>query len=520
MIARLTLAAALIAAGAAGMWLYMRPDAAQPAGPESTTAPPAAAQAPPDATQTLTLSSESLSRAGVVMADVFTSSEGAELRVPGVVEPDAYRTVDVTPIVGGTVVSMQVALGDAVRQGAVVARLRSPELTDEVRQWMTGRANLDAVSRRLARTRQLAKIGAASQQELETDQADMVRASTDVETARARLLRLGLDDARLAAIATGDAAPETIDIKAPAGGIVVRRAANQGQNVGPADALITLANIGRVWVMADVFERDLGRVRIGQSATVSAEAFAGRAWTGRLTYVDPELARDSRTARARVEVDNPDGALRFGMFVALTLKSASEGERVTVPSTAVQTIGSVPVVYVQAQQAGQFQERPVVLGATAGDQIEIRSGLHAGERVVVSGSFFLRAERDRLGWPPPVALVVPALIPVAPRGQPAPTTAAARNAPVARRVIEITAAGLTPDRVTVPAHQPVDLVFIRRVDDSCGEDVMIPALGIRRSLPRDKEVIIRLPARAPGELTFSCGLDMLRGVIIVAGGGS
>jgi plastocyanin domain-containing protein len=72
--------------------------------------------------------------------------------------------------------------------------------------------------------------------------------------------------------------------------------------------------------------------------------------------------------------------------------------------------------------------------------------------------------------------------------------------------------------VTVPANQPVDLVFVRRVDDSCGEDVMIPALGIRRALPLNKEVVIRLPARQPGELTFSCGLDMLRGVIVVSGG--
>jgi multidrug resistance efflux pump len=191
------------------------------------------------------------------------------------------------------------ALGDAVRAGAVVARLRSPELTDEVRQWMTGRQT-SMPSAAGWRTRQLAKIGAASQRELETDQADLVRASTDVETARARLMRLGLDDARLAAIASGDVAPETIDIKTSAGGIVVRRSANQGQNVGPADSLITLANISRVWVMADVFERDLGRVRLGQSATVSAEAFGGP--VDRKAHVcRSELARDSRTARARVK---------------------------------------------------------------------------------------------------------------------------------------------------------------------------------------------------------------------------
>jgi cobalt-zinc-cadmium efflux system membrane fusion protein len=518
MMTKLTMAVALVAAGAAGMWFYLRPDAVPSAASGSATLSPAVLPAPPGVAQTLTLSSEALSRAGVIVAAATASNDGAELRVPGVVEPDAYRTVDVTPIVGGTVVSVAAALGDSVREGAVVARLRSPELTDEVRQWMTGRANLDAVSRRLARTRQLAKIGAASQQELETDQSDFVRASTDVETARARLLRLGLDDPRLAAIASGDTIPELIDIKASASGIVIRRAANQGQNVGPADSLITLANLARVWVMADVFERDLGRVRVGQSAVVSVEAFTGRTWTGRLTYLDAELARESRTARARVEVDNPDGVLRFGMFVALTLKSTSEGERVMVPATAVQTIGAVPVVYVQAQHQDQFQERPVVVGAGAGDRLEIRSGLKAGERVVVSGSFLLRAERDRLGWPPPT----PPLEVAAGRvlARPASPSSAGSPVPVTRHVIEITAAGLTPVRVTVPANQAVDLVFVRRIDDSCGEDVVIPALGIRRKLPRNEEVVIRLPAQPPGELTFSCGLDMLRGVIVVSGGGA
>lgn len=518
MMKQLTLAAVLVAAGATGMWLYLRPAGAQPAPFGSAPVAPVSPQGSAEAPQTMTITSEALLRAGVIVAAATTSTDGALLRVPGVVEPDAYNTVDVTPIVGGTVVSMSVALGDYVREGAVVARLRSPELTDEVRQWMTGRASLDAVSRRLARTRQLAKIGAASQQELEADQADEVRATTEVGSARARLLRLGLDDARLQAIASGDTAPELIDIKASAKGIVIRRTANQGQNVGPSDSLITLANLGRVWIMTDVFERDLGRVRVGQSAIVSVEAFPERTWTGRLTYVEPELARESRTARARVEVDNPDGALRFGMFVALTLTSAPVGERVMIPATAVQTIGAVPVVYVEARPAGEFQERPVVLGQTAGDHVEIRSGVNAGDRVVIGGSFFLRAERDRLGWPPPAA---PSMTPAqpTPRRQAALPGAGAPAASVARRLIEITAAGLTPARVTVPANQPVDLVFVRRVDDSCGEDVLIPELGIRRPLPRNEEVVIRLPARGPGELTFSCGLDMLRGVIVVSGGG-
>jgi cobalt-zinc-cadmium efflux system membrane fusion protein len=380
------------------MFFYMRPAANPPgaAGP----APDPSATMPAD-TRTLILTAEAMARAGVSVAPVTPSTEGTAIRVPGIIEPDAYRTVDVTPIVSGTVLSVSAALGDLISQGTVVARLRSPELTDEVRRWLTGKANLDAVSRRLERTRQLVKIGAASKEEAETDQSDFVRSSTDLETARARLLRLGLTDLRLAAIAAGEAAPETIDVRAPAAGVVLRRTANVGQNVGPADSLITLASVRSVWAVADVFERDLGQVRLGQRVTLTTDAFPGRTWTGRVTYVDPQLARETRTARARVEVDNPDAALRIGMFVALTISSASVSARVMVPMTAIQTLGAVFVVYIEGAQPNQFVERAVAVGASVGDQVEIRSGLSPGEKVVVAGSFFLRSERDRLGWPPP-----------------------------------------------------------------------------------------------------------------------
>jgi len=136
-----------------------------------------------------------------------------------------------------------------------------------------------------------------------------------------------------------------------------------------------------------------------------------------------------------------------------------------------------------------------------GDQVR------AGDRVVTTGSFALRAERERLGWPPPMPAVAPAIA--------VPTPPAASASSVAVRVVEITAAGLVPARVTVPANQPVDLVFIRRVDDTCGTQVEIPDLKVQRDLPRDERVTIRLPPQSPRDLSFSCGMDMLKGVIIV-----
>lgn len=505
MIARIAIAVGLVALGAAAMFVYLGPSTAQVAVPSPTIGVGTAGSTPaPAMADMLMLTPEAVRRAGIAVAPVVSSNDAGALVVPGVVEPDGYRTVAVTPIVGGTVVSVSAALGDVVTRDSTVARLRSPELTDEVRRWLSLSADLDVVTRRLTRTRDLAKIGAASQQELEEVEADSVRATTDLATARARLIRLGLDDARMAAVAAGGGVPETIDVQAGAGGVVLTRPVNPGQNVGPMDTLMTLADVSSVWIMADIFERDAAHVRAGERVAVTSETFPGRTWTGRVSYVDPELARDTRTVRARVEVSNPDGALRFGMFVIVTLRLPSTSPRMMVPQTAVQMLGAVPVVYVEeVEQPGHFTERPVVTGVSSGDRIVIRSGLLEGERVVVEGSFFLRAERERLGWPPPVA---PAL------DEPMSMPSAE---PVIRRVVEVTASGLTPPRVEIPAFQPVDLVFVRRVEETCGTEVLIPGLGVRRELPLNQEVVVRIPARAPGELAFACGMDMLKGVIVV-----
>ena len=123
-----------------------------------------------------------------------------------------------------------------------------------------------------------------------------------------------------------------------------------------------------------------------------------------MSYVDPQLALDTRTARVRIDVANPGRALRLGMYVDVSLSVATGTTALRVPVTAVQTIGSQQVVYVaDVRQAGRYFERPVVLGTSSGQQVEILSGISGLDDVVVQGSFTLRAERDRLGLPPPAA---------------------------------------------------------------------------------------------------------------------
>lgn len=502
MIKRILFSLGLVAIGAVGFYLVDR--GISPPQAPAVAEIPAAASVAPASGRSLTLSEEAMARAGIKVVAVGDGGVDATRRLPGVVEPHGYRVVDVTPLMSGSVTEVRAQLGQVIQKGAVVARLRSPELTDEVRRWLTIRADRDVVEKRLTRTESLAKIGAASRQDLEEDQASLVRVRTELDTARLRLERLGVPEPRLVAMGQGESLPELFDVVAQAGGVVTSRLVNPGQNVAVGEPMLTVADRSSVWIIADVFEADLGQIREGQQARVTSETFPERAWTGRVTYLDPSIARDTRTAKVRIEVENRDEALRFGMFVAVELGIAGSSSDLVVPRAAVQSLGPVDVVFVE-QAPGRFVERVVSLGPETGDSVVVRSGLAAGARVVTSGSFALRAERDRLGWPPPVPPVDAAPL----------TKGTDSQAAVTTRVIEITADGLVPPRVTVPANQPVDLVFIRRVTETCGTEVELASLNIRRALPLGERVTLHLPPQPPGELSFSCGMDMLKGVIIV-----
>lgn len=481
MVKQLFAAVGLVVLGVvAGVWWGRAPAA------PTVPAPATPGQAP--AISGVAPASVSSVSAGMVVAPAEATVQGADLSVPGVVEPDGYRQVEVTTLLGGTVMDVLVVPGGAVAPGQVVARLRSPELADEFQQWRTTLADREVVANRLTRVTRLAAIGAASRQELEQVQADEVRSAAEVEARRSRLLRLGVAEARLSAAAGADGLPDTFDVRATARGVVVDRVVNPGTNVEAGDRVITLAETTAVWVTASVYTPDLMRVRVGQAAEVVTDAFPGRTWAGRVTYIDPSLTPESRTARVRVELASPDGALRFGMLTRVTLHESPGTSVVTVPRSAIQWIGAVPVVYVQ-QPGGDVTSRPVTVRDDGGGRVTVTSGLAPKELVVVEGAFALRAEGARRGATLPTAAV--------------------------ERVVEITAAGLVPPRVTVPAGTPVDLVLIRRVEQTCGTEVSIPELGIRRDLPLGERVVVRIPPRDPGELAFSCGMDMLKGVIVV-----
>jgi RND family efflux transporter MFP subunit len=350
----------------------------------------------------VTISEEAMKRAGIELVPVTRGAVGASaVRLPGTVEPNAYKQVVVTPLVAGRVTRVLVELGDQVRRGQTLLQVFSPELADAQTKYLSAKAELEAHEQELARTTKLVAIGAASQQEMERLHAEHAAKLAGVQSLRSRLVLLGMPAPAIDALSPGRDIEATTDIPAPMAGVVTERAANAGLNVDTATKVFTVVDLSSVWVVAALYERDFSRVRVGSAASVTTTADPGLARQGRVSYIDPQLSADTRTARVRVEVPNPRQELRLGMSANIEVAAATNRQAVMVPRVAVQNVGDRQVVYVaNPAEPGRFTEREVRLGDVSGEEVEVVSGVQPGDQVVSRGSFFIRAERERLGLRP------------------------------------------------------------------------------------------------------------------------
>jgi cobalt-zinc-cadmium efflux system membrane fusion protein len=505
---------ALMAAGAGIASFVIRPapmiktDSNVPTGPHQPAADAfRSVPASGAADVVVTLTPAATQRAGIVLAQASSGRGTSTLRLPGVVEPNAYNQVVVTPLVAGRVTRVVAELGQSVRAGQSLAEIFSPELAEAETRFVSLRAELDAHERELQRTEKLVEIGSASRQELERLHAEHTAKLTAVESATSRLELLGLSPSAIGNLGPGKNVGATTTIVAPIAGVVTERAANAGLNVDTTAKLFTVVDLSTVWVVADLYEKDFSRVRVGASAGITTKAFPNAALHGHVSYIDPQVNRETRTAKLRVEVSNPKQDLRLGMFADVSIEAEGAGSAALIPRAAVQNVGNRTVVYVaDSTQPGKFIEREVRLGDRSGSNVFVLGGVHPGESVVADGSFAVRAERDRLGLratePPPRA------------NGAAEFQSTARPEPQGGQVL-VTENGYEPAKLMLRAGAPARLTFVRSTDKTCGTEVVFPSLNIRRALPLSEPVVIEFTPKNSGEIRFVCGMSMLRGSVVV-----
>jgi cobalt-zinc-cadmium efflux system membrane fusion protein len=388
-----------------------------------------------------------------------------------------------------------------------LAEIFSPELAEAQASYVSARAELDAHDRELARMEKLVQLGSVSRQELERVVAEHTARRTAVQSGASRLKLLGVSEVAIEHLGTGHSATSAIlAVPAPLSGVVTERPANVGLNVDSATLLATIVDLSTVWVMADVYERDFGRVRVGMPATITAGGPPQLSLTGKVTYIDPQVNAEARTAKARVEVPNLRQELRLGMLADVRLPSAAGPPMgITVPRKAVQNLFDRSVVYVvNPANEGEFLERTVRLGDGTGDAVVVLAGLESGDVVVSDGSFHVRAERERLG------LGEPGPIPALPQAAAQADTKALQTAKVT-----VTKDGFEPSKVTLRAGTPARLTFVRTTDQTCATEVAMPSLKIKRPLPLNKPVAIEFTPAKAGTVDFVCGMGMFKGNIVV-----
>jgi len=358
------------------------------------TALPAAPAEPQEIEVTVPV--ESLDRMHLQFGRVTAGTMSTEIRVPGTVQPNAYREVHVTPIAGGVVTQVSVELGQSVKRGQPIAQLFSRDLSEAQTAFVGFEAELDVEHKKLERTQELVRIGAASREELERVEADHRVHAAHVQEARQKLILLGMEEGKIELLNTGQTPSAYIPVPSPIDGIVTARSVNLGQVVGVGQDLLTVTDLSSVWIEGNLLEDDFNVVRAGSGASITTPAYPGRIYRGVVDYIEPRVDPQTRTAKVRVTIQNPGLALRTGMYMDLTFTNVQAGKVAIVPKEAIQTVASGSVVYLRvASEEGRFLQRAVRIGGETVGGFGVLEGLTQGDTVVTEGSVLLRAESLR-----------------------------------------------------------------------------------------------------------------------------
>lgn len=320
---------------------------------------------------------------GIRIAPVGTITTSG-LALTGSITYDADRVTYIGARTAGRVLNVAAELGARVGRGATLVELESVDV-GQIRAEERQATELLAIAREnYARERRLEQQGISSRKELLDAEAELRRNEAAFRSARDRLAVLG----------AGHGAGGHFDVSAPFAGVIVTRNVSRGQMAEPTDTLFTVADLSRVWIELDIFERDLARVRMGQGVAVTTDAYPGRTFPGRIVYVASILDPAKRTVRARVAIPNADRALKPGMFARAVVQVGGGGPAVVVvPQAAVQELRGRQVVFVPGAKPGEFRPAPVEVGETVdSNRVVIRTGLAPGARVVTEGAFALRSE--------------------------------------------------------------------------------------------------------------------------------
>jgi Cu(I)/Ag(I) efflux system membrane fusion protein len=309
---------------------------------------------------------------GIKTVPVTRQTIDQPIRTVGIVQSDETRTTHVHVKFDGFIEKIYVNYtGRLVRKGQPLFKIFSRDLLAAQQEYLSSRTAL-------------AKIPAGAGESVRSSAQQLAAA------ARERLRLFDVPPSVLADIERTGVAQRSITIVSPQTGNVIEKQAIEGLAVTPMMHLYVIADLSQVWVLADVYERDMSRVKVGQRAKMTVDALPGRTFEGAVTFVSPTVDTTTRTIKVRFEFPNRDGALRPGAYATVQILTPG-GEGLTIGADSVIDTGERKIVFVAAGE-GRFEPRAVVTGAAFDDRYQVLEGLHEGEVIATSGQFLLDSE--------------------------------------------------------------------------------------------------------------------------------
>jgi len=334
-----------------------------------------AGEEPPQEQNAITISTEKVQKLGVRTEAAALRELIRTVRAVATIQPDERSQYEVVTKFEGWIHRLHVnATGQTVRKGDALMEIYSPELITAQQEYLIAARGLQAVADADAQTR-------AAMQRL-------------VASALQKLRNWDIAEAELRRLQHSGEVQQYLALRAKADGVVLEKKAVAGQRMMPGETLYEMADLSAVWLLADVFEQDLGMIHPGQLVTIRIDAYPDKVFNGKVAFVYPQITAETRTASVRIELPNPDGKLKPAMYAHVEFASFhSKNKVLTVPDSAVLDTGTRRVVLVDLG-AGRYEPRTVKLGMHADGYTEVLGGLRSGEAVVVKANFLIDAESN------------------------------------------------------------------------------------------------------------------------------
>ena len=341
------------------------------------------------------LAGEKLRGAGIKVQKARKEAVSAPLSATAAIEFNGDRIARVSSRVAGRIRGIRASQGDRVEARQTLVYLDTVELNQAWAEYIKAKGRRELVLKNLKREETLYEKKISPEKDVLKARQELSEVEADLALAKERFRILGIDLTQMEEERSrGVEGPPLIPISSSIGGVVVERSVSHGEVVSPDKVLFTVADLANLWVLIDIYERDLPRLKTGMMVKVSVAAYPDRDFKGSLSYISDVMDEKTRTVKARVTIDNSSGLLKPGMFATVSMEAFpdSQAEKIiAVPAEAILMEGSTRYVFVQIGK-DQFQRTDITVGRTIGGRVEVTGGLKEGDPVVLQGAFVLKSE--------------------------------------------------------------------------------------------------------------------------------